>query len=91
MLNADPSIVQIECNIPLSLDEIPNDDLNLPSETYTTDFVIHFADDQTDFANTSFDITRNHLYRFNVTIDPKGNLAVEVNDWENVFNNDFYF
>ena len=38
MLNADPSIVQIECNIPLSLDEIPNDDLNLPSETYTTDF-----------------------------------------------------
>ena len=37
MLNADPSIVQIECNIPLSLDEIPNDDLNLPSETYTTD------------------------------------------------------
>ena len=25
MLNADPSVVQIECNIPLSLDEIPAD------------------------------------------------------------------
>ena len=44
MLNADPSIVQVECNIPLQLNEIPSDDLNLPSETYTTDFVIHFAD-----------------------------------------------
>lgn len=64
---------------------------DIQTETDKKDFVIHFADDQTDIENTSFDITRNHLYRFNVTIDPKGNLAVEVNDWENVFNNDFYF
>ena len=64
---------------------------DIQTETDKKDFVIHFADDQTDIENTSFDITRNHLYRFNVTIDPKGNLAVEVKDWENVFNNDFYF
>ncbi len=64
---------------------------DIQTETDKKDFVIHFADVQTDIEKTSFDITRNHLYRFNVTIDPKGNLAVEVNDWENVFNNDFYF
>ena len=64
---------------------------DIQTETDEKDFVIHFADDQTDIEKTSFDITRNHLYRFNVTINPKGNLAVEVNDWENVFNNDFYF
>ena len=64
---------------------------DIQTETDKKDFVIHFADDQTDIENTSFDITRNHLYRFNVTIAPKGNLAVEVNDWENVFNNEFYF
>lgn len=64
---------------------------DIQTETDKKDFVIHFADHQTDIENTSFDITRNHLYRFNVTIDPKGNLAVEVNDWENVFNNDFIF
>jgi len=64
---------------------------DIQTETDKKDFVIHFADDQTDIKKTSFDITRNHLYRFNVTIDPKGNLAVEVNDWENVFNNDFIF
>ena len=60
MLNADPSIVQIECNIPLSLDEIPNDDLNLPSETYTTDFVIHFTDGRIAVREAVF---RSHLSR----------------------------
>ncbi len=60
MLNADPSIVQIECNIPLSLDEIPNDDLNLPSETYTTDFVIHFTDGKIAVREAVF---RSHLSR----------------------------
>lgn len=64
---------------------------DIQTETDEKDFVIYFADDQTDIENTSFDITRNHLYRFNVTIDPKGNLAVEVKDWEKVFNNDFIF
>lgn len=60
MLNADPSIVQIECNIPLQLDEIPADDLNLPSETYTTDFVIHFTDGTTAVREAVF---RSHLSR----------------------------
>lgn len=64
---------------------------DIQTETDEKDFVIHFADDQTDIENTSFDITRNHLYRFNVTIDPKGNLAVEVNDWEEKYENDFNF
>lgn len=64
---------------------------DIQTETDEKDFVIHFADDQTDIENTSFDITRNHLYRFNVTIDPKGNLAVEVNDWEKKYDNDFNF
>lgn len=64
---------------------------DIQTETDEKDFVIHFADDQTDIEKTSFDITRNHLYRFNVTIDPKGNLAVEVNDWEEKYENDFNF
>ena len=59
-LNADPSVVQIECNIPLSLDEIPADDLNLPSETYTTDFVIHFTGDKAAVREAVF---RSHLNR----------------------------
>lgn len=64
---------------------------DIQTETDEKDFVIHFADVQTDIENTSFDITRNHLYRFNVTIDPKGNLAVVVNDWEEKYENDFNF
>ena len=80
-------------------DNTPNGDnaayielrFDIQTETDKKDFVIHFADDQTDIENTSFDITRNHLYRFNVTIDPKGNLAVEVNDWEEKYENDFNF
>ena len=60
MLNADPSIVQVECNIPLQLNEIPSDDLNLPSETYTTDFVIHFADGKIAVREAVF---RSHLSR----------------------------
>ena len=60
MLNADPSIVQVECNIPLQLDEIPADDLNLPSETYTTDFVIHFTDGKIAVREAVF---RSHLSR----------------------------
>lgn len=64
---------------------------DIQTETDEKDFVIHFADDQTDIEKTSFDITRNHLYRFNVTIDPKGNLAVKVNDWEEKYENDFNF
>lgn len=63
MLNADLSIVQIECNIPLSLDEIPTDDLNLPSETYTTDFVIHFAAGKIAVREAVF---RSHLSRLSV-------------------------
>ncbi|WP_455495130.1 TnsA endonuclease N-terminal domain-containing protein [Gemmiger sp.] len=60
MLNADPSVIQIECNIPLSPDEIPADDLYLPSETYTTDFVIHFADGKVAVREAVF---RLHLSR----------------------------
>ena len=60
MLNADPSVIHIQCNIPLSLDEIPADDLNLPIETYTTDFVIHFADGKAAVREAVF---RSHLSR----------------------------
>lgn len=64
---------------------------DIQTETDEKDFVIHFADNQTDIEKTSFDITRNHLYRFKVTIDPKGNLAVEVNYWEEEYDNEFNF
>ena len=40
MLDAEPAIFQFECNIPVN-------DLNLPSETYTTDFVLHYDDGHT--------------------------------------------
>lgn len=55
------------------------------------DFIIYFSDDQSDIENSFFSIARNHLYRFNVTIDPKGNLAVEVDNWAHIYENNFYF
>lgn len=54
------------------------------------DFIIYFSDDQSDMSKY-FSIARNHLYRFNVTIDPKGNLAVKVNSWADIYENNFYF
>lgn len=54
------------------------------------DFIIYFSDDQSDMTKY-FSIARNHLYRFNVTIDPKGNLAVKVNSWADIYENNFYF
>lgn len=53
-------------------------------------FIIYFSDDQSDMSKY-FSIARNHLYRFNVTIDPKGNLAVEVKNWADIYENNFYF
>ena len=44
MLNAEPAIFQFECNVPILCNDIPANDLNLPSETYTTDFVLHYDD-----------------------------------------------
>ena len=42
MLDAEPAIFQFECNVPILCNDIPANDLNLPSETYTTDFVLHY-------------------------------------------------
>lgn len=53
-------------------------------------FIIYFSDVQSDMSKY-FSIARNHLYRFNVTIDPKGNLAVEVKNWADIYENNFYF
>lgn len=44
MLDAEPTIFQFECNVPILCNDIPANDLNLPSETYTTDFVLHYDD-----------------------------------------------
>ena len=44
MLDTEPVIFQIECNVPILCNDIPANDLNLPSETYTTDFVLHYDD-----------------------------------------------
>lgn len=38
---------QFECNVPILCNDIPANDLNLPSETYTTDFVLHYDDGHT--------------------------------------------
>lgn len=66
--------------------------IELHSDIQTEAFVIHFADDQTDIASTSFDITRNHLYRFNVKLKlVDGRIMAEVYDWENEYENDFNF
>ena len=43
MLDAEPSVCSFVCNVPVGID-VPADDLNLPSETYTTDFVIQYND-----------------------------------------------
>lgn len=49
MLDAEPAIFQFECNVPILCNDIPANDLNLPSETYTTDFVLHYDDGHTLF------------------------------------------
>lgn len=63
---------------------------DIQTEEDEKDFIIYFSDDQDDKSKT-FDIVRNNLYRFNVTIDPKGKLAVEVNKWDKIFENNFIF
>ena len=63
---------------------------DIQTEDDEKDFIIYFSDDQDDKSKT-FDIVRNNLYRFNVTIDPKGKLAIEVNKWDEIFENNFIF
>ncbi len=66
--------------------------IELRSDIQTEAFVIRFADDQTDVTYTSFNITRNHLYRFNVKIKlVDGRIEAEVSDWEEEYQNDFNF
>lgn len=66
--------------------------IELHSDIQTEAFVIRFADDQTDVTSTSFNITRNHLYRFNVKIKlVDGRIEAEVSDWEEKYENDFNF
>lgn len=66
--------------------------IELHSDIQTEAFVIRFADDQTDVTSTSFNITRNHLYRFNVKIKlVDGRIEAEVSDWEEEYENDFNF
>ena len=66
--------------------------IELRSDIQTEAFVIRFADDQTNVTNTSFNITRNHLYRFNVKIKlVDGRIEAEVSDWKEEYENDFNF
>lgn len=67
--------------------------IELLSDIQTEAFVIRFADDQTDVTYTSFfNITRNHLYRFNVKIKlVDGRIEAEVSDWKEEYENDFNF
>ena len=66
--------------------------IELRSDIQTEAFVIRFADDQTNVTNTSFNITRNHLYRFIVKIKlVNGRIEAEVSDWEEEYENDFNF
>lgn len=75
-----------------TLDEDNAAYIELHSDIQTEAFVIRFADDQTDVTSTSFNITRNHLYRFNVKIKlVDGRIEAEVSDWEEEYQNDFNF
>ena len=67
--------------------------IELHSDIQTEAFVIRFADDKTDVTSTSFfNITRNHLYRYNVKIKlVDGRIEAEVSDWEEEYQNDFNF
>ena len=60
MLDAEPAIFQFECNVPILCNDIPANDLNLPSETYTTDFVLHYDDGHTAVREAVF---RSYLSR----------------------------
>ena len=42
MLNSEPSVYQFECNVPL--DDTTVNDVNLPSDPYTSDFLIYCDD-----------------------------------------------
>ena len=59
-LDSEPAIFQIECNVPILCNDIPANDLNLPSETYTTDFVLHYDDRHTAVREAVF---RSYLSR----------------------------
>ena len=48
------------CNVPILCNDIPANDLNLPSETYTTDFVLHYDDGHTAIREAVF---RSYLSR----------------------------
>ena len=54
------AIFQFECNVPILCNDIPANDLNLPSETYTTDFVLHYDDGHTAVREAVF---RSYLSR----------------------------
>ena len=60
MLDAEPAIFQIECNVPILCNDIPANDLNLPCETYTTYFVLHYDDGHTAVREAVF---RSYLSR----------------------------
>ena len=60
MLDAEPAIFQFECNVSILCNDIPANDLNLPSETYTTDFVLHYDDGHTAIREAVF---RSYLSR----------------------------
>ena len=60
MLDAEPAIFQFECNVPILCNDIPANDLNLPSETYTTDFILHYDDGHTAVREAVF---RSYLSR----------------------------
>ena len=42
VLNSEPSVYQFECNVPL--DDTAVNDVNLPAEPYTSDFLIDYDD-----------------------------------------------
>lgn len=59
-----------------------------------TPFIVYFADYDKEgkLQNDSyFDIHRNNLYRFTVTIDSQGAIKVIVEKWTNAFDNNFTF
>ncbi len=66
---------------------------NLSGEEDNTATRVYFAnyDDGAATGTADYDIRRNYLYRFTVTVEGNGYFKVEVSGWEDCFENEFEF
>jgi len=64
--------------------------LDIPDITLENVYFVDYDSSNRPVANTDFDLHRNNLYRFNVSLG-KGGLIIRVLKWENTYDNNYTF